>query len=86
MTFMSVHQHANSVFVWSTDKIWQLKHFFIFFNFFLKSALDDVYVSSPDMQMLLNLLVETEGVWAAVLILSLFDGKFKNEFKVMTTN
>jgi hypothetical protein len=36
------------------------------------------------MQMLLNLLVETEGIWSAILILSLFDGKFKNEFKVTT--
>ena len=36
------------------------------------------------MQMLLNLLVETEGIWSAILILSLFDGKFKNEFKVIT--
>ena len=44
--------------------------------------MEEIYCGSPDMQMLLNLLVETEGIWAAILILSLFDGKFKNEFKV----
>ena len=49
---------------------------------YIFSAMDEIYCRSPDMQMLLNLLVETEGIWAAILILSLFDGKFKNEFKV----
>ncbi len=42
----------------------------------------EVYLESPDMQMLLNLLTEKEGIWSALLILSLFDKNFKNEFKV----
>lgn len=42
----------------------------------------EVYTLSPDMQMLLNLLTEKEGIWSAILILSLFDKSFKNEFKV----
>jgi len=47
-------------------------------------VIDEVYCKSSDMQMLLNLLVETKGIWAAILILSLFDVKFKKEFKVYT--
>ena len=35
------------------------------------------------MQMLLNLLAEKEGMWSAILILSIFDVDFKNEFKVI---
>ena len=46
-------------------------------------VLYDVYLLSPDMQMLLNLLTEKEGIWSAILILSLFDKSFKNEFKVL---
>ena len=45
-------------------------------------VLYEVYTLSPDMQMLLNLLTEKEGIWSAILILSLFDKSFKNEFKV----
>ena len=44
--------------------------------------LHEIYTQSPDMQMLLNLLAEKEGIWSALLILSLFDKSFKNEFKV----
>ena len=44
--------------------------------------LHELYFLSPDMQMLLNLLAEKEGMWASILILSLFDKSFKNEFKV----
>ncbi len=45
-------------------------------------VLHEVYTQSADMQMLLNLITEKEGIWSALLILSLFDKKFKNEFKV----
>ena len=44
--------------------------------------LHELYFLSPDMQMLLNLLAEKEGMWSSILILSLFDKSFKNEFKV----
>ena len=44
----------------------------------------NVYTLSPDMHMLLNLLTEKEGIWSAILILSLFDKSFKNEFKVLS--
>ena len=44
--------------------------------------LHKVYTRSPDMQMLLNLLMEKEGIWSSILILSIFDKNFKNEFKV----
>ncbi len=44
--------------------------------------LQEVYIQSPDMQMLLNLLTEKEGIWSALIVLSLFDKNFKNEFKV----
>ena len=44
-------------------------------------VLHEVYTQSPDMQMLLNLLTEKEGIWSALLILSIFDKSFKNEFK-----
>ena len=44
--------------------------------------LHELYFLSPDMQMLLNLLAEKEGMWASILILSLFDKSFKNGFKV----
>jgi hypothetical protein len=46
-------------------------------------VLYEVYTESPDMQMLLNLLTAKEGIWSAILILSLFDKSFKNEFKVV---
>ncbi|TRY73244.1 hypothetical protein TCAL_07398 [Tigriopus californicus] len=43
------------------------------------------YFESPDLQMLLNLLAEKEGIWAALLILCLFDNDFRSEFKVKDT-
>ena len=42
----------------------------------------EVYKCSPDMQILLNLLSEKEGLWASIIILSVFDKSFKNQFKV----
>ena len=42
----------------------------------------ELYSRSPDMQMLLNLLTEKEGIWSSILILSIIDKSFKNEFKV----
>ena len=50
-----------------------------------EQILHEVYTHSPDMQMLLNLLTEKEGIWASILILSTFDRNFKNEFKVLHT-
>ena len=47
-----------------------------------EQILHEVYTHSPDMQMLLNLLTEKEGIWSSILILSTFDRNFKNEFKV----
>ena len=44
--------------------------------------LHELYSRSPDMQMLLNLLTEKEGIWSSILILSIIDKSFKNEFKV----
>ena len=46
------------------------------------TAIANIYLRSPDMQMLLNLLAEKEGMWSAILILSIFDSNFKNQFKV----
>ena len=51
-----------------------------------EQILHEVYTHSPDMQMLLNLLTEKEGIWASILILSTFDRNFKNEFKVLETD
>ena len=48
----------------------------------LTTSIDNIYLRSPDMQMLLNLLAEKEGMWSAILILSIFDSNFKNHFKV----
>ena len=48
-----------------------------------EQILHEVYTHSPDMQMLLNLLTEKEGIWSSILILSTFDRNFKNEFKVI---
>ena len=48
----------------------------------LTTSVDNIYLRSPDMQMLLNLLAEKEGMWSAILILSMFDSNFKNHFKV----
>jgi hypothetical protein len=48
-----------------------------------EQILHEVYTHSPDMQMLLNLLTEKEGIWSSILILSTFDRNFKNEFKVL---
>ena len=50
-----------------------------------EQILHEVYTHSPDMQMLLNLLTEKEGIWSSILILSTFDRNFKNEFKVLST-
>ena len=47
-----------------------------------EKVLYEIYTLSPDMQMLLNLLTEKEGIWSSIIILSLFDKSFKNEFKV----
>ena len=51
-----------------------------------EQILHEVYTHSPDMQMLLNLLTEKEGIWSSILILSTFDRNFKNEFKVLHTS
>ena len=48
----------------------------------MTTSVENIYLRSPDMQMLLNLLAEKEGMWSAILILSIFDTHFKNEFKV----
>ena len=40
------------------------------------------YHDSPDLQMLLNLLAEKEGIWSALLILCMFDRNFRSEFRV----
>ena len=47
------------------------------------TSIANIYLRSPDMQMLLNLLAEKEGMWSAILILSIFDSNFKNQFKVL---
>ena len=47
----------------------------------LTTSVDNIYLRSPDMQMLLNLLAEKEGMWSAILILSIFDSNFKNHFR-----
>ena len=51
-------------------------------NTIMTTSIENIYLRSPDMQMLLNLLAEKEGMWSAILILSIFDVDFKNEFKV----
>ena len=51
-------------------------------NKIMTTSIENIYLRSPDMQMLLNLLAEKEGMWSAILILSIFDVDFKNEFKV----
>ena len=38
--------------------------------------------NSPDLQMLLSLLVEKEGVWAGLLVLAAMDPQFTGEFRV----
>ena len=45
-------------------------------------VLYEIYILSPDMQMLLNLLAAKEGIWASILVLSIFDKSFKDEFRV----
>ena len=52
-------------------------------NKIMTTSIENIYLRSPDMQMLLNLLAEKEGMWSAILILSIFDVDFKNEFKVI---
>ena len=48
-----------------------------------EQTLHKIYKRSPDMKMLLNLLTEKEGIWSSIIILSVFDRLFKNEFKVL---
>ena len=48
-----------------------------------EQTLHKIYKCSPDMKMLLNLLTEKEGIWSSIIILSVFDRLFKNEFKVL---
>ena len=45
-------------------------------------VLYEIYILSPDMQMLLNLLAAQEGIWSSILVLSIFDKSFKDEFRV----
>ena len=52
-------------------------------NVVTTTSIDNIYLRSPDMQMLMNLLAEKEGMWSAILILSIFDSNFKNQFKVL---
>ena len=52
-------------------------------NKIMTTSIENIYLRAPDMQMLLNLLAEKEGMWSAILILSIFDVDFKNEFKVI---
>ena len=51
-------------------------------SFLSDDTLTEMYYESPDLQMLLNLLAEKEGIWTALIILSLFDRNFRMEFKV----
>ena len=51
-----------------------------------EQTLHEVYCCSPDMQMFLNLLTEKKGIWASIIILSVFDKSFKSQFKVENTN
>lgn len=46
------------------------------------SSFMNTYFSSPDLQMLMNLLAAKEGIWASLLVLSAFDANFKSQFKV----
>ena len=45
-------------------------------------VLYEIYILSPDMQLLLNLLAAQEGIWSSILVLSIFDKSFKDEFRV----
>ena len=45
-------------------------------------VLYEIYILSPDMQMLLNLLAAQEGIWSSILVLSIFDKSFKDQFRV----
>ena len=46
------------------------------------TIIDEIYYHSLDMRLLLNILTETHGLWAPLLILSLFDQNFRQLFKV----
>ena len=41
-----------------------------------------IFQTSPDMQMLLSLLVEKEGMWSGLLVLTAFDAQFRDEFRI----
>ena len=41
----------------------------------------ELYFHSTDMRLLLNILTETNGLWAPLLILALFDQSFRQLFK-----
>jgi len=43
-------------------------------------VIEEIYYSSLDMRLLLNILTETNGLWAPLLILSLFDPNFRQLF------
>lgn len=43
-------------------------------------VIDEIYFHSLDMRLLLNILTETNGLWAPLLILSLFDPNFRQLF------
>ena len=45
-------------------------------------VIEEIYYSSLDMRLLLNILTETNGLWAPLLILSLFDPNFGQLFNV----
>ena len=45
-------------------------------------VINEIYFHSLDMRLLLNILTETHGLWAPLLILSLFDPNFRQLFNV----
>ena len=49
-------------------------------------VIDEIYFHSLDMRLLLNILTETNGLWAPLLILSLFDPNFRQLFNVSNSN
>ena len=65
------------------EEEYRLKSGVISENAVTTTSIDNIYLRSPDMQMLMNLLAEKEGMWSAILILSIFDSNFKNQFKVL---
>ena len=65
------------------EEEYRLKSGVVSDNAVATTSIDNIYLRSPDMQMLMNLLAEKEGMWSAILILSIFDSNFKNQFKVL---